>query len=239
MGLKIKNAVISAFFGALGPFFNKQATLDEDKAIYQFFIERDVRWAIYPFDVICFILMLWVNTIAVKYKMLSYKYDGAFLGTSLIFILGYLFSALFDFIYSGSILSIKQTIGAGMMVLGIILISYQEGKSKIEKHTNSFLEVIGEHQRSYSFNSNLIHGENKLNEPLLIDKSKPPIGFDIPPSIVKSDQKKNQENEKKIKKDCSGQASTKAITVSGKVPSRHKPGEVASLDFIHLRKGFL
>lgn len=143
MGIKLKNPIISAFFAALGPFFNKQATLDEDSKVFTFFKEHGVKWAIYPFDVICLILMLWSNTIAVKYKMLSYKYDGAFMGTSLIFILGYLFSAMFDFIYSGKFLTLKQTGGALMMILGIVLISFQEEISSVRKRTNSIFALIG------------------------------------------------------------------------------------------------
>ena len=58
MKIKIKNALLSAFFGSIGPFLNKQATLDHDRYVYKYLSEKEVSWAIYPFDILCFVLML-------------------------------------------------------------------------------------------------------------------------------------------------------------------------------------
>jgi hypothetical protein len=219
MAFKIKNALISAFFGSLGPFFNKQATLDKDRAIYVFFTERNVAWAIYPFDIFCIILMLWVNTISVKYKMLSYKHDGAFLGTSLIFILMYVFSAGFDFLYEGAVLTPTKTVGALMMIAGIVLISLQEESDKVTKKTNSFYELVAE--------------ESEKSDP-----SKVPIATadddDSPPLIQTQETISNTEGKKTKEHE-----STSCSKSSSKMPSRHTPGEISNLDFIQLRKGYI
>ena len=137
MKISIKNVIISAFFGALGPYFNKQATLDQTRYIYRVFNENEIGWLIYPFDILCIILMLWANTISVKYKMLSYKHDGAFIGTTMIFILGYLFSSGFDYLYEQQLLPLKRLIGAALVILGICLISIQESEDNVKKLTAS------------------------------------------------------------------------------------------------------
>lgn len=220
MVVKIKNALISAFFGALGPFFNKQATTDKDRTVVIFFDERDIGWMIYPFNVVCIILMLWVNTVAVKYKMLSYKYDGAFLGTSLIFILGYIFSAAFDFLYDGTVLTPKKTLGAIMMILGIILISLQEEADKVMKKTNSFYEIIHQEDDQNS---------NPIRKPMLTADND-----DDPPLLDIAKLKKQKSNKTNSK--ANGKSSTND---SERMPSRHKPGAISNLDFIQMRKGFI
>ena len=136
------NVVISAFFGALGPFFNKSANLDEAKPIYKLLIENGISYMIYPLNVLLIILMLWSNTISVKYKMLSYKYDGAFIGTTFIFILGYLFSSVLDYLLDTQILSTKRLVGALCIILGVLLISFQESEQKVLKQTNSVLVLV-------------------------------------------------------------------------------------------------
>lgn len=228
MTIKVKNAILSAFFGALGPFFNKQATLDQDRAVYRFFNDNQVSWAIYPFDIFCIVLMLVVNTIAVKYKMLSYKYDGAFLGTTLIFVLGYAFSACFDYLYEGEVPSLKQTGGALMMIFGIILISSQEEKEKIKKHTNSFYQLIAENKDNKELP--LPEEEDRKTE-CLIDKTKTPSDQSSPTDKPHKNSKKSGTDPQS--KDCS------IFTNSSRSASRHKPGEMGAIDFIHMRKGVL
>ena len=142
MKISLKNVLVSAFFGALGPYLNKQATLDSSRSVYKYFHEQDVGWMIYPFDALCIFLMLWANTVSVKYKMLSYKYDGAFVGTTLIFVLGYIFSSVFDYFYDQQILPTKRVFGAVLVIAGVILISRQEHDAKIQKKTASFLVLV-------------------------------------------------------------------------------------------------
>lgn len=230
MVLKLTNVFISAFFGALGPFFNKQATLDKSAKIYVFFIERDIAWMIYVFDVLCIFLMLWVNTVSVKYKMLSYKHDGAFLGTSLIFILGYLFSAALDYVYEGTILSINQTGGALMMILGIILISMQEETDHVNKHTNSFYQFLPDKEDTENITKNALTQETGVDPDPMLDPSwKMQTETIEPGSVQKMGGKKYPKNV------TSGVRST-AIS---RMPSRHLPGEIANLDFIVMRKGYI
>lgn len=140
----VKNAILSAFFGALGPYFNKQAKFDNSGAVYHWFDDRGYGWAVYVFDVVMIILMLWANTISVKYKMLSYKQDGAFIGTTMIFILGYIFSSGFDYLYDQKILPLERILGALLIILGILMISWQEEEDKVKKVTNSVLVFVPE-----------------------------------------------------------------------------------------------
>ena len=116
-----RDAVISALFGALGPFFNKQATLDPRSRVYSLFTDNNIAWAIHPFNLLC--IMLTMNTVSVKHKMLSYKNDGAFLGTSLIFSLGYLFSALLDIALGQSYMNWEKYIGVLSIIVGLMLIT--------------------------------------------------------------------------------------------------------------------
>lgn len=135
--MKLKNVVLSAFYGALGPYFNKQATLDETRAIPGFFTKHNLKWMLYIFNILCIFLMLFSNTVSVKYKMLSYKFDGAFIGTTMIFILGYLFSSCFDYIYNEEFLPLQNILGALLIILGVTLISMSEQDDKMNKQTNS------------------------------------------------------------------------------------------------------
>ena len=91
----LKYAIMSAFLGALGPFFNKQVTTNLSGFIPGLLeLWSGSQLPIYFYFAACIFLMLYCNTLSVKYKMLSYKYSGAFLGTSIIFILIFVFSAI-------------------------------------------------------------------------------------------------------------------------------------------------
>lgn len=231
MAIKVKNAILSAFFGAVGPFLNKQATLDESRSVYKFFQQREVAWAIWPFNITCIVLMLVVNTIAVKYKMLSYKYDGAFLGTSLIFVLGYLFSAVFDYIYEGDIMTVKQTIGAFMMIFGIMLITKQEDEVKIKKHTNSFYKLIPEDKGGIP-DTPLTESDHSRRLECLIDKTKTPVDYLTTPE-------KTEEPSTSLGKSDPLTKEVSTFTESSRPASRQIPGAMGAIDFIHMRKGFL
>ena len=117
-----KDAIISAFFGALGPFFNKQATTDPNRLIVIKLNEFNMFWGIYFYNVACVALMLTMNTISVKYKMLSYKNDGSFIGTTVIFTLGYMFSSLFDFLIGEPMMPKYRYLGVFMIICGVLLI---------------------------------------------------------------------------------------------------------------------
>jgi hypothetical protein len=221
MKISLKNVVLSAFFGALGPFFNKQATLDSSRTVYRFFHQQAVGWMIYPFDAVCILLMLWANTVSVKYKMLSYKFDGAFIGTTLIFVLGYIFSSGFDYIYDQQLLPTKRLLGALLVIAGVILISRQEQDANIKKQTASILVLVegaedgqlSPMQEHSSPEDCLIH--NRRAEQPADARAKPGRG-------------------------CARSALRPAAGDNeAPRPSRLRPNEMAAVDFIHLRKGYL
>ena len=117
-----KDAIISALFGALGPFFNKQATTDPNRLIVKKLTEANLYWAIYIYNAACIALMLTMNTVSVKYKMLCYKNDGSFFGTTVIFCLGYLFSSFFDYLIGESLMPYYRYLGVLMIMSGVLLI---------------------------------------------------------------------------------------------------------------------
>lgn len=168
MKFSLKNVLLSSFFGALGPFFNKQATLDKDRKVVQYFDDTDYPWLIYVFNVLCLMMMVWANTIAVKYKMLSYKFDGAFIGTTLIFVLGYVFSSGFDYVYSQQILPYMKILGALLIMLGVTLLSWQEEKDEVLKRAPSVL-IIYQHQEEI-----YIDDRKSAKSEALIKKPAPP-----------------------------------------------------------------
>lgn len=222
MKISLKNVLVSAFFGALGPYFNKQATLDSSRSVYKYFHEQDVGWMIYPFDALCIFLMLWANTVSVKYKMLSYKYDGAFIGTTLIFVLGYIFSSMFDYIYDQQILPSKRVFGAVLVIAGVILISRQEQDAKIKKKTASFLVLVEDD-----------HGDAGLSpaeapgspDECLIRKQRP--------EAQRESQPRRGQGRKR------GRGAAAAGRDRPPKVSRVLASEMRAVDFIQLHRGFL
>ena len=206
--------MVSAFFGALGPYFNKQATLDSSRMVYRYFNEQDVGWMIYPFDALCIFLMLWANTVSVKYKMLSYKFDGAFIGTTLIFVLGYIFSSVLDYIYDQQILPMKRVLGAVLVISGVILISLQEQDANIKKQTASFLALVEDGEEGLPSPTG---GESSPEDCLIRNRRSERAASSPKPRRGRP------------KKERRGPAQV----------SRLLPNEIAALDFIHLRKGHL
>ena len=214
MKISLKNVLVSAFFGALGPYLNKQATLDSSRSVYKYFHEQDVGWMIYPFDALCIFLMLWANTVSVKYKMLSYKFDGAFIGTTLIFVLGYIFSSVLDYIYDQQILPTKRVLGAVLVISGVILISRQEQDANIKKQTASFLALVEDEEEGLPSPTG---GESSPEDCLIRNRRSERAASSPKPRRGRP------------KKERRGPAQV----------SRLLPNEIAALDFIHLRKGHL
>ena len=170
MKISLKNVLLSSFFGALGPFFNKQATLDKDRKVVQYFDDTDYPWLIYVFNVLCIFMMLWANTVAVKYKMLSYKYDGAFIGTTLIFVLGYVFSSLLDYVYDQQLLPYMKILGALMIMMGVTMLSWQEEKDEVFKRAPSVLIVYQHQEEIYIDDRKSTRSEALLKKPELPKK---------------------------------------------------------------------
>ena len=137
-----KDAIISALFGALGPFFNKQATFNKTGRVYSILSDANIAWAIYPFNLLCIALMLTMNTISVKHKLMSYKNDGAFLGTSLIFSLGYLFSSILDIAIGESYMPLYKYLGVVLIIFGVMLITFNGDNSGKVMKTQSVIDVL-------------------------------------------------------------------------------------------------
>lgn len=259
--IKLKNVMISAFFGALGPYFNKQTsmTMDQNRWVVRQFMSWGKPWLLIPFDVVCFILMLWANTISVKYKMLSYKYDGAFIGTTLIFVLGYVFSSGFDYLYEQQILPAQRICGAVLIIVGVMLISMQEKENKVKKHTQSIYEVVGGMpegtegteetdpsspvQPSRKLPVKVVGEDEESKEECLIDKTKlPPIHHlsKSVPNVEAIQEPLIQPEENTTRESRSKQSSKSVASARGlDEPSRLKPDEMGATDYFHMRKGYL
>lgn len=140
----LKFAIMSAFLGALGPFFNKQVTMDLSGFLPGLLeLWSGSQLPIYFYFAACLFLMLYCNTLAVKFKMLSYKYSGAFLGTSIIFILGFVFSAVLGEVTGEQSLTVEKMVGAGLMSIGVALISMQQAEDNVPaKGNQSILAVV-------------------------------------------------------------------------------------------------
>ena len=135
-------------FGALGPFMNKLATFDSSSRFAKLCADIGFEKLHFVFDVGCILLMLFFNTLSVKYKLLSYKNDGAFLGTTLIFSLGYLFSVCLGFVIAEEAMPLKRYLGVLLMVTGVMLVSATQfrdpNSTTVEAHKMppSILEIV-------------------------------------------------------------------------------------------------
>jgi hypothetical protein len=135
------NPIFSGIFGALGPVFNKQVVLSsqptDDKLL-----AHVMNITNYPvitqvaLNAIFIGLMLTVNTLSVKYKMLSFKYSGSFVGTAVIFSVSCFLSMMFDLIVismkgkSVPANLIKQLLALVMICLGVGIIASESSLAK-------------------------------------------------------------------------------------------------------------
>jgi len=141
-----KHAVRSAFYGALGPLFNKMTTSDPNSKVGIFLAQQGLPpWTLWVFNVVCIILMLSVNTRSVKFKMLSFKEEGAFLGTTLIFSLGYFYSSVFGWVLGEDFVPISKYIGFALIIGGVIMISSAGSDSRqITTSANAIQTEVGQ-----------------------------------------------------------------------------------------------
>lgn len=135
------NPLNSAVFGALGPVFNKQVVVSaeptEDKIL-----SYVMKYSLYPIaaqitlNIVFILLMLTVNTMSVKYQMLSFKYSGSFVSTAVIFSVSSFLSLIFDLIIAsvkgeGIPTNLaKQLIALVMICLGVTMIAGQSSHTK-------------------------------------------------------------------------------------------------------------
>ena len=144
-------AIFSGFFAAIAPFFFKLTALTSSSINYPYFVRKELTWIIWPWNLLMIALLLICNTVSVKYKMISFKFNGAFVGTTLIFVFTYIFSVVLDLLDPTNDSQyqpwtvVKQLLGAVLMVVGTCLVAIdhfvQEEQHKMEQ---TLLEGPGE-----------------------------------------------------------------------------------------------
>ena len=138
----MRSAVLSAFFGSVGPLCNKLATFDDTGMPGRLLRPYGLSSLHYIVDLLLIATMLAVNTMAVKHKMISFKVDGAFVGTTSMFSLGCLFSATWGVAVGEPIISIRQLTGVVMMIAGVICISIDQQEHMIIRRSPSVMDVV-------------------------------------------------------------------------------------------------
>ena len=126
------DAMVAGLWAVIGPFLIKLAVFSDDAKLHGWFEDHGF-WMVYPFDILMVLAMLTTNTISVKYKMLSFKINGAFMGYTLIFIFQWMFAIPLDYIIEGKFPHWHQFVGAPLVVSGICLVCYDYEKYKDEK----------------------------------------------------------------------------------------------------------
>ena len=106
---KIKTLIyvtfLSGLFAMLAPQCFKLVGFSSKDPAYNWFKSRNVFWLLYVWNAAMIIITLVTNTISVKYKMLSFKVTGAFVGSTLIFVFTSLLSVPADWISEGKLMS--------------------------------------------------------------------------------------------------------------------------------------
>ncbi len=125
------DAFVAGLFAVFGPIFLKLAGFSKESSPYKWFDERNVLWMLYPWDALMVGAMLVTNTISVKYRMLSFKFNGAFIGTTLIFVFTSILSAPADLIFEDKFLRWQQIVGLGLMILGVCVVAYEHEENKV------------------------------------------------------------------------------------------------------------
>ena len=78
--------------------------------------------------------------------MKSFKISGAFLGWTLVFIFQWIFSVPLDYVIAGSFPRWTQFLGAGLVLIGILIISYEHEANKVDgKDSNTGEDKIAEY----------------------------------------------------------------------------------------------
>ena len=139
----IKHAAKSALFGALGPLFNKMTTWEYSKPAGRFIKEHQLPYSyLVAFNIICLAIMISFNTASVKHKMLCYRLEGAFLGTTLMFSLGYLFSTVLGIIIGEGNVPPYKYLGFLLILIGVMLISAEPKSILLQKSRDVVEDVV-------------------------------------------------------------------------------------------------
>ena len=116
---------ISGLFAMLAPQFFKLVGFSDKDASYRWFKTRDIFWLLFVWDAVMVAMTLITNTISVKYKMLSFKVNGAFVGSTLIFVFTSILSVPADWITEGKPMNWKKFVGFVIMIIGVIVVTYE------------------------------------------------------------------------------------------------------------------
>jgi len=123
MGLKVKHSLLSSVYQTIGVFVFKEASFDRTKPINIFWSTHGLSFMMYPFFIFALVFMMAFNTISVKHNMLSFRSNGAFIGSTMTFVFNYILGAFGDYLLSGKIMKVNRIIGAVIMIIGVIIVS--------------------------------------------------------------------------------------------------------------------
>lgn len=136
--------VASGCFGALGPFFNKQMGLghySNDSVLWKWVLNTQANLAVlWGLDLVFLVMMLAVNTLSVKHKMLSFKQAGSFLSTTIIFSVSVIISLLLDLLIATTTeeefdisKGFKKGLALILIISGVFLISSESHQKDVTR----------------------------------------------------------------------------------------------------------
>ena len=125
----IWDAMLSGLWAALGAVFIKIAVFNDQDMFYGWF-KANGFWMVYIYDAVMIALMLVANTISIKYKMLSFKTNGAFMGYTVVFVFQWIFSVPLDYLLEGSFPHWNQFLGAPLLMAGVCIMCYEHEHHK-------------------------------------------------------------------------------------------------------------
>ena len=123
------------FLTALSPFFNKLANTEEGSFISSLFKPQDDSFPLALNAVWCILIAIsiLINSVSIKYMMLSIQQNGAFLNNILNLIFNFVFSCAFDFLLDGKIINHIKLSGALLVVSGFMLIKNSKTQPIIDR----------------------------------------------------------------------------------------------------------
>lgn len=135
--MALLDALWSAIFNILGAGAITAAVFEKNHKVYKKLQEWEKPWLVWPWDVLMIILMVVFNTLSVKYKLISFKYNGAFIGSTLIVVYSFLIAGFGEMVLEDKVPTVKQTAGAALMIFGITLVSFDTTQTKQKKSKTS------------------------------------------------------------------------------------------------------
>lgn len=132
------HSLLSGFYAVIAPFCYTLTSFTKEDRTYNWFSGKSGFWLIYVWDSIMILCLFYFNTISVKYKLFSYKFNGAFLGTTLILVFTIAFSYVVDLIMVGHFPNPRRVLGVIIITMGTAVISWDYNTHK-EHHQDCAL----------------------------------------------------------------------------------------------------